>query len=185
MTKFQFSRYGFVWHEEENNLYRKAFPNAVNNLTAKDAIVTDGGVHYTADRTHLMEKAMHVIWENSLTSQAQIYYVEPTPEEWPSTNGLYAWGFWRNCQCQGLTIEQLAGQLNTSHNPYIVREAEWQKSPPDDFLPRYQQILTRREVQTSTEKIEPKDCYSDCLPDPFCCKKMLLMSKWCQRFGNS
>ena len=159
-TKFLFSRFGYVWGVEEKNLYQNAFPKAVSSLTNKDVIIMDAAAHYTSTRIPLMERALTFIGNSSRIAKATIYYMEPVPEEWPTSNGIYAHGLNRKGKCQKLTTEQLSGHYNTSHVKDIMRKVEYQESPPEYFYSRYPQTRARFQENIVTTN----ECYPDCVP---------------------
>lgn len=157
-TRFLFSRFGYTWAKEENNLYKYAFPKAVQSLTKNDAIILDGSYHYDSTRLALMERAMTFIKQKSYIANASMFYIEASPEEWPTSNGLYAQGCYKKCTCQALNPDQIIGQWNHSHVQHISRK-------DDDRLPlpnieSFEKYLGKIDYpENSTEK-----CFPDCLP---------------------
>ena len=58
-----------------------------------------------------MEKALRFIAEQSTKTKAAVFYMEPTPEEWNSSNGMFH-GDRRGYSCHVLTQDQLFGHGN-------------------------------------------------------------------------
>jgi hypothetical protein len=87
-TNIIYSRFGHAWHPSESNLYVDAFPKAVGSLNGTGAIVLDASTHYDTHHFAEMETAVTFVRDKSLVTNASIFYMESTPEEWPTNNGM-------------------------------------------------------------------------------------------------
>ena len=89
-TTVMYSRFGRKWGLTDN-LYKYEFPYSIDTLTANDAILTNAAAsHYASPQASEFEGAMQFIAEQSLRTNASVFVIEPTPEEWTTSNGLYA-----------------------------------------------------------------------------------------------
>lgn len=84
-------------------------------LTSRDAIVTNAAaVHYHTHKGNF-SKVVEFITEKSALTNATFFWLEPTPSEWPTSNGIYQSGIATHnpgssfCPCQVLTDSQLLG----------------------------------------------------------------------------
>jgi len=134
-TTLRYMPFGYMWHPNERNLYHEAFPHAMRTYTAQDAIVMDSSRHYDTTRPALLEKALRFViqqhydqqqmqqqqqqpssqqqqqQQNSQNSSAvaAVYVMEPTPAEWPTSNGFHVNGCQGICPCEPLTHDRLQG----------------------------------------------------------------------------
>ena len=103
--------WGWKFDSNETKLYNTSFPSLIESATEHDAIILDGGAHYNHERMDLMEKALRFIAEQSTKTKAAVFYMEPTPEEWKSSNGMFH-GNNRGATCHVLTQDKLVGHSN-------------------------------------------------------------------------
>jgi hypothetical protein len=130
-TKFVFSKFGILWQNLEHNLYVDAFPKAIASLNDKSAIVLDAAVHYSSVKGPLLEKALDFMSDlsssaasSSNSTAASVFFMEPIPEEWPTSNGIYSY-FFGGKTCEALTPERILGRGNISNilaNPSQMRK---------------------------------------------------------------
>ena len=98
-TEVIYSRFGPQWGLE-SNLYNYDFPEAVQILGPNDAILINAAAHYRPQNGHNLEKALTFIAEQSMSANATVFYMEPTPEDWPTTNSHWARGLYGSAQCE-------------------------------------------------------------------------------------
>jgi hypothetical protein len=158
-TKVIYSKSGFQWHRPEANLYVDAFPKAVASLNEKGAIVLDASAHYDAHHFALMERALTFIRDKSLVTNASIFYVEATPEEWPTSNGMFTKGCMWLCQCEALGADRIMGRgslsdpkVNLTKTVALLSSGD----PPINFFGKFFPDLA---FANNTEL-----CIPDCVP---------------------
>jgi len=90
-TSFERITHGFLFDKQEKALYQTAFPTLMNKYaTSHDAIVMNAGAaHYDHTRMDNMDKALRRIARASRESNTPIFYMEPTPENWKTSNGMF------------------------------------------------------------------------------------------------
>ena len=94
----------------------------------------------------------------STQAMASVFYMEPTNDDWPTSNGLYTKQCMGRCRCEYVDKLRLMGRGNYSH-PSINRTADFSfklPTPTDDWLLR---LYPNGTYATNTE-----DCLPDCLP---------------------
>lgn len=122
-TTIKYVSWGWIFDHAEAPLYKTPFPSILQKATMNDAIILDGGAHYDHTRMHLMENALKYIAQQSLETNATVYYIEPTPEEWNTSNGMY--GRIKGNGCVKLTKEQLLGQEENTKGGSKLPPATW------------------------------------------------------------
>lgn len=159
-TEFRFSRYGIKWGLQDN-LYKYDFPFAVRTLTSKDIIFTTGASsHYAAGQASQFEKALEFISSQSKLANATIYLLEPTPEEWPTTNGMWTKSCIFRCGCKALTEERLLG-----HGKFITKDIAKDKQYTDTVGKPETEFFHRLYPNMNTSKLAGGDCIPNCLPN--------------------
>lgn len=115
-TAFERIFNGYLFDEKETPLYVTAFPTIIKYATNEDAIVVSAGAHYNHRRMDLMEKALRHVEKESRRTEASIFFIEPTPENWKTSNGMYGgWprGFKYEDGCHQLSKARINGTDNT------------------------------------------------------------------------
>lgn len=163
-TEFMYSRFGLLWHKQDN-LYKYDFPFAVRTLTSKDIILTTGAaVHYEARAGTEFEKALDFISTQSILANASIYLIEPTPEEWPTTNGMFTTSCMWFCECEQLTNKRLIGRGQFTQPPenttYDEEYSMVRGKPEVDFFKRLYPNMDSSWLAINTEK-----CIPNCMPN--------------------
>lgn len=106
-TTFERITWGWKFERNDDTLFKTTFPTILREATSNDAIVINAGAHYNHNRMNLMGKALRFIAQKSSKTDASVFFVEPTPEEWKTSNGMYGG---KHNGCVKLTKEQLLGQ---------------------------------------------------------------------------
>jgi hypothetical protein len=160
-TRFIYSRFGHTW-DLDKNLYEDDFPLAVRTLTSLDAIVTNGAaVHNHAGYASKFERDVHLIAEQSKMTNATLFFFEPTPEEWPTSNGMFIPGRWM-CKCYPLTEAQLLGIENNYTCGVLNKNSR--REPDFDFFNR----MYHPDTDTffgGTNGTDSDDCIPNCAPN--------------------
>jgi hypothetical protein len=112
-TFIRYTQFGWKFDTTEQALYQTDFPEAVRTYTENDAIVINAGAHYDGTRTTLLKNAATFIHNMSHQSKANIFYVETSDEQWPTSNGMYTEACTWKCQCEHLTPERILGYGDT------------------------------------------------------------------------
>ena len=89
-TSFERVLHGYLFHDKERTLYETAFPTIIKYATNQDAIIMNAGAHYDHTRMESMENALRFIANQSLRTDASMFFIEPTPETWKTSNGMVA-----------------------------------------------------------------------------------------------
>lgn len=129
-TILQYTRFGWLFDNEETALYKDTFPEAIRTYTNRDAIVINAAAHYTGRRISTLNRTAHFITEMSFKSNASIFFVEASDEQWPTSNGYFTPSCWGQCQCESLTPERLLG---TGHVSQAVNISQDNPTTPFDF----------------------------------------------------
>ena len=115
-----------------------------------------------------MERAMKYVKNMAPQSNATLYYMEASPEEWPTSNGIFADDLYKKSKCQALNADQLEGHYQFPPNSNIVTPGHEKfknnTMPPPEFWSQY---LPWHQVNTSFsywQQSSPRVCYPDCLP---------------------
>ena len=160
-TKFMFSRFGKSWGLDKN-LYEDDFPMAIRTLNSRDAIVTNGAaVHNNADAGSKFEKDVDFIVEHSKMTNATTFFFEPTPTEWPTSNGMYLYDLFEKCKCQSLTEAQLLGVENNYTSDKVISFKE-HRIVPDSFFNR---TYPNSDLFLRGKEINSDDCIPNCVPN--------------------
>jgi hypothetical protein len=154
-TTLKFLHFGHLWGIEEN-LYERDFPTAANTLGSNDAIIVTAAAHYDSTRVHLYQKALTHIATMSIQSNASIFYTEPTPEEWPTGNGMWVLNCQWFCQCEALDPARLIGR-----GGYTDRTVPYDATSKQNvsIVPILNRVYPGLPFANNT-----KDCYPSCLP---------------------
>jgi len=73
--------------------------------------VVNANSHYNALRQLLLIDGITFVAQQTARSQASVYLMEPSPEEWPTGNGFYIGRCKNKCHCESLTAERLVGRV--------------------------------------------------------------------------
>ena len=161
-TEFRYSRYGLSWGMQDN-LYKHDFPYSVNTLTSKDTILTTGAsAHYTPAQGTEMERALEFMASQSKVANASMFLIEPTPEEWPTSNGFYTPSCMWRCQCEALTDEHILGHGQVIELPDPEKDKEYGMGggkPDRDF---FQRLYPN--IDPLSYAYNNKTCVPNCLP---------------------
>ena len=155
-TVIKYSHNGYIWERDEANLYERDFPTAVKTLGSNDAIILTASSHYDSTLVHLYEKAVTHIATMSTQSNASIFYMEPTPQEWPTGNGMFVYGCYRKCQCENLNPARLIGRGEYTDRTVPFDPTNKQNVP---IIPILNRVYPDLAFANNT-----KDCYPSCLP---------------------
>ena len=165
-TSLHFAAFGPRHAKRMRHLYEHAFPWAIGNCTKHDAIVMDASRHFWSNAIAIFKMVMDYIQKKSATSPASFCYMEPTPEEWPTSNGFWVEACWEKCACRALGDAALRGRA-TPCDPKVDltrNDAKGKLDVPSfqDFVQLYSNNLT----QSFTTDVDPKDvsCAPDCAP---------------------
>ena len=164
-TTVHYAAFGPKFAHRMRHLYEFALPWAIGNYTQQDAIVVDASRHFPSSRFQLYDKILSHLKEQSTKTKASFYYMEPTPEEWPTSNGLYFGGCYLTCECHALDDAKLKGRA-TPYDPHVNLtdpKVEGKEPVPkyDDFVPFYPNT-----ARLFTTEMDPADrsCLPDCTP---------------------
>jgi hypothetical protein len=171
-TNIYYKKGGYNFDPEEKFFYETDFPNTVKQTTStgssRDAIIVNAGAHYDSTRVHLHIKAIQQIMEQSTKTNATMYYIEPTTEEWPTTNGMYFPGCNNRCTCESLTKDRLLGRGGKLTFPNL--NLKYKNRLPGDYrnsttlnIKQHLHGLLQRN-SSSLESFYDEHCYPDCLP---------------------
>ena len=139
------------------------------SLQAHDtAIVLNSGLHYTAaDVKELQRDVFKLLMLNQTTKNVSphFYWIQATPQEWPTSNGIYVDGvvphFCANqdkgCQCRRMTKDILQGRGRLMSNYDYSRAHIMVKE--EDFASIYP-AATLTTIMNAT----PANCVPNCLP---------------------
>jgi GDSL/SGNH-like Acyl-Esterase family found in Pmr5 and Cas1p len=129
-TILQYTRFGWLFDNEESALYNDAFPEAIRTYTNRDAIIINAAAHYTGRRITTLNRTAHFITDMSFKSNASIFFVEASDEQWPTSNGYFTPSCWGQCQCESLTPERILG---VGHVSQAVNVSQDIPTSPFDF----------------------------------------------------
>ena len=158
-TKVIYSKFGLKWLRSEYNLYVNAFPKAVESLTGKGAIVLDASVHYESREFAEMERAVTFIRDKSMVANASILYMESTPEEWPTSNGLYTKQCMWQCRCEALGADRIMGRGSHSDPKVNLTKTVEILSYGDPPIKVFGKLFPDLAFANNTES-----CIPDCVP---------------------
>lgn len=106
-TLLRYTRYGLRFDQYERVLYEADFPEAIRSSTENDAIVMNAGHHYPHSEGPKLKRAASFI--ANATTNATIYFVETTDEQWPTSNGMFTKSCRVVCNCEAITDDRIAG----------------------------------------------------------------------------
>lgn len=157
-TGVLYSRFGRQWGLNDN-LYKHDFPYSIDALTENDAVLTNAAaVHYDSQHASEFEGAMQFIARQSLRTNASVFVIEPTPEEWPTSNGLYAKDAYRKrAACARLDGGRLLGRGEV---PETIDRNSSRVKPPD--LEFFERLYPGRPWEANAAVSE---CVPDCMPN--------------------
>jgi hypothetical protein len=158
-TKVIYSKFGRVWDNKESNLYVDAFPKAVGSLNGKGAIVLDASTHYDTHHFAEMERAVTFIRDKSLVTNASIFYMESTPEEWPTSNGIFVKGCMWFCRCEALGADRIMGRGGLSDPKVNLTKTVQLLSSGDPPIKFFGKLFPDLAFANNTEL-----CIPDCAP---------------------
>jgi hypothetical protein len=107
-TWFRYSKFGPSWHGDNKGLF-KHFPIAMRNATREDAIIVDAGHHYHLEKLNLLKEAVSYVTKMSQLTEARVFFVETSDEQWRTSNGMFVKKFMWHAQCAPLTPSQILG----------------------------------------------------------------------------
>ena len=88
-----------------------------------------------------------------MLANATVFYMEPTTEEWPTTNGQFVDGLYGSAQCEPVNPDRLLGRGNFSHN---VEKTYKYVTPNSEFFERLYPLGSWANNIT--------DCIPNCIP---------------------
>ena len=169
--------YGYMWNAAERNLYYEAVPYAILMYTNHSAIVLDSSRHYDSTRGHLLQKAVTFMAQQATQTNATVYYMEPTPEEWPTSNGIFTPSCHGVCACQMLTQDQLQGRgltqqdissnTSTTSNSLVDIQQDIGNLPmpsAEVFGKLYPRLYNKNNTNMTNQSSHLLLCIPDCLP---------------------
>jgi hypothetical protein len=107
-TWVRYSRFGTVWHGDNSGLFNH-FPIAMRDATREDAIIVNAGHHYDIEKVNLLKEAVSYVTKMSQLTEARVFFVETSDEQWRTSNGMFlAKQFWR-ILCAPLSPSQILG----------------------------------------------------------------------------
>ena len=175
-TEFRYSRYGLSWGLQDN-LYKFDFPYAVKTLTSKDIILTTGAsAHYTPSKAPEYEKALEFIASQSKLSNASIYLFEPTPEDWPTSNGQYTPSCMWQCECGTLSEERMKGRVK-----FITRDKENDEQYMSNDGKPEAEFFQKLYPNMNMTELTNRNCIPNCLPNSW---RTEVVRKWENNSGK-
>ena len=164
-TTISFEPIGWRWNRHQKHLWTGAFPDAVKNFGPNDAIVMDSSRHYASHLATLYEEALNHTLSQARQAQATIYYMEPTPEEWPTSNGLYTEACVFVCTCRHVGKEQLDGQaIPIDPRVDFTRNDTKGKLPVPSFAFFEKLYGAKAHAFTTNVSKDDQSCFPDCVP---------------------
>lgn len=161
-TEFIYSRFGRSWGLD-SNLFKLDFPMAVKELTPRDAILIDAATHYPAARVAEYERAIGFIAEQSTLAKASVFYMEPTPEEWPTSNGQWTKTcIWR-CTCEALDELRLEGRGKFTQPQNETIDGAYSAGEGKPVVPFFQRLYPGFRADLAVSNSTHK-CIPNCLP---------------------
>ena len=130
----------------------------------QEILTTGAAVHYEARAGTEFEKALDFISTQSILANASIYLIEPMPEEWPTTNGMFTTSCMWFCECEQLTNKRLIGRGQFTQPPenttYDEEYAMVRGKPEVDFFKRLYPNMDPSWLAINSEK-----CIPNCMPN--------------------
>jgi hypothetical protein len=159
-TVLKYSRYGLRWGDEKN-IYLDAYPTAITTLGENGAIVLDAAYHYDSAHVNEFENVINFIANLSTKTNASVFYMEPSMEEWPTSNGMYVASCLFRCRCEFLDHSRLIGRGNYSDpTENITRDFLRGKQPTPPVSNEILNLLYPNLPWTNNTET----CFPDCLP---------------------
>lgn len=167
-TSLHYASYGPSFNRKMRHLYKDAFPWAIGNYTQEDAIVTDTSRHFPSKDIGLYTNVLDYLQDQSINSSASFYYMEPTPEEWATSNGIWAKPCGWKCTCRPLDEPKLKGWA-TPNDPNVdlarndTKGAHLYVPSFDHFIKLYP---NQNRTRAFTTHMDPANvtCLPDCAP---------------------
>jgi len=106
-TEIRYTPFGLRFDQNELELYKLSFPDAISSSTKNDAIIVNAGLHYHHKDGPKLKRAASFI--ANATTNATIYFMETTPETWPTSNGMFTPACMWFCECESLTDGRIVG----------------------------------------------------------------------------
>jgi len=161
-TTLHYAAFGPQYNHRMEHLYETAFPYAVGNYSAADAIVTDASRHFHSGDVHLFHSILKYMQDSATARPASFYYMEPTPEEYPTSNGIYSGPCWENCTCQVHNDLTLKGRATPIDN--YRKHGEKLGAPKfEDFIQLYPDQNWTHSFTTDVNDTD-MSCLPDCVP---------------------
>ena len=116
-----------------------------------------------------LTRHLQFISSQAKLSMAPIYFIEPTPEEWPTTNGMYTPSCVNDsedCICETLTDERIMGRGENTAPPPLLRakkDAEFKRQLEVDFFQRLYPHMDPSLLDYTN--IASNSCTPNCLPN--------------------
>jgi hypothetical protein len=107
-TWVRYSMFGPSWHGDNKGLFQH-FPVAMRDATREDAIIVDAGHHYDIKKVNLLKEAVSYVTKMSQLTEARVFFVETSDEQWRTSNGMFMEKFMWRTQCAPLTPSQILG----------------------------------------------------------------------------
>jgi hypothetical protein len=165
-TIIRYSRFGKQFGDYRSILY-STFPNAVQTSSAKDAIVMNAGLHYDIKFAQQLVDDVTFIANASLYSQAVIYFMETTDEQWPTSNGMFARPCMWKCHCEPLTLDRIKGLgVARDKGPQNVMFSLNDREMPskEHFDGLYSDYLKNFSSFPQAENASVEQCVPNCAP---------------------
>jgi hypothetical protein len=164
ITSFLYRVLGMGFDRNETNLYRDAFPKAVLTFSERDAIVIDASRHYDVSTAQYLYEATHFV--ATAIARAPIYYMEPTPSEFPTSNGFFPEACKDiTCNCERLDDARLDGKGTL---PIALIEAAIQQNngsiPSSQYISPVLYDLYPALLTNELDLLNPKLCMPSCVP---------------------
>jgi hypothetical protein len=167
----------FAWGNKyprgELGLYQGDFKAIIPFLSERDLVIFDAGNHYGSDEIDRLEKAADFFAATSQESKAMFIYMETSPEEWKTSNGMFAHRFAFRTKCEALTPARVRGtamvdpeDMQRANNSGDLKDIAVFRSK---FVPKYDAIgylYPEMFHANKTPKLEyvSESCIPDCLP---------------------
>eukprot|EP00521_Asterionellopsis_glacialis_P007965 CAMPEP_0195288102 /NCGR_PEP_ID=MMETSP0707-20130614/4901_1 /TAXON_ID=33640 /ORGANISM="Asterionellopsis glacialis, Strain CCMP134" /LENGTH=430 /DNA_ID=CAMNT_0040347925 /DNA_START=129 /DNA_END=1417 /DNA_ORIENTATION=- len=162
--------WNFKSSNHEAPLYDTVFPQAIQTSTAEDAIVINLGLHYDSTRADLLQKAAKFIVKGSQNTNATVFVMETSDEQWPTSNGVWS----PQCveqmgQCEAVTPERQRGRGKWGSKVDLTMDIDRIPEPDyEQFGNLYPNLFLDEdhnyEFKVKTGVDPTQRCVPDCLP---------------------
>jgi hypothetical protein len=162
-TSFLYRILGLAFDAQLTNLYREAFPTAVLTFSDKDAIVVDASRHHDESNAQSLFISAHFV--AMARSRAPIYYMEPTPMEFSTSNGFYPLACVDiTCHCERLDEARLMGKgaLPTALVEAAIKQNAGSLPSSRDLAPILYELYPGQ--LNASNPINAKLCLPSCVP---------------------